>query len=368
MDGTTLGVEEEFQIVDRATGDLVPRSDELVPAAQRVLGDRVTAELNRCQIETATDVCADLGAVRAELVRLRQGVDRAAAELGCGILPLATHPWSSWRDQEVEASRARFRQMEDRYQRVARQQVICGCHVHVGIGDPDRTVEVMTRVRPWVPTLLALAANSPYWGGEDTGYDSFRLEVWERWPTAGLPPALADRAAYDVVVDELRDADAIDDATHLYWYLRPSDRYPTLEFRATDVCLDVDSAVCLAGLARALVRTCLAECQVGYAPEVPSPQLLGAALWRAARYGLGGDLVSPVTGEPRPAAAVVRELLAWVGDALNDLGDRDEVTDLVEAVLERGNGARRQREARAVRDDPADVVALGRTAHLANVD
>lgn len=368
MDGTTLGVEEEFQIIDRVTGDLVPRSDELVPVAERALGDRVTAELNRCQVETATEVCADLGAVRDQLVRLRQGLDRAAGEIGCGILPLATHPWSSWRDQQVEDDRARFREMEDRYQRVARQQVICGCHVHVGIADPDRVVDVMTRVRPWIPTLLALAANSPYWSGEDTGYDSYRLEVWERWPTAGLPPALADRAAYDDVVDELRSADAIEDATHLYWYLRPSDHYPTLEFRATDVCLDVDAAVALAGLARALVRTCLAEPRAGEATDPPSPQLLGAALWRAARYGLGDDLVSPVSGEPRPAAVVVRELLAWVGDALDELGDREEVTELTEAIVVRGNGARRQREARAARGDPADVVALGRAAVLTAVD
>ena len=351
MDGTTLGVEEEFQIIDRATGELVPRSDELVPAARRSLGDRVTAELNRCQVETATPVCADLGEVRAELVRLRSELDRVAEAIGCGILPLATHPWSSWQDQQVEDDRARFREMEDRYQRVARQQVICGCHIHVGIEDPDRVVEVMTRVRPWIPVLLALAANSPYWNGEDTGYDSYRLEIWERWPTAGLPPALADRAAYDEVVDELREADAIEDATHLYWYLRPSDRYPTLEFRATDVCLDVDAAVCLAGLARALVRTCVADAQAGVPVGTASSSLLGASLWRAARYGLAEDLVSPSSAAPLPAADVVRELLTRVGGALDQAGDREEVTALTEAILRDGNGARRQREALAQRLD-----------------
>jgi glutamate---cysteine ligase / carboxylate-amine ligase len=368
MDGTTLGVEEEFQIIDRATGELVPRSDELVPAARRSLGDRVTAELNRCQVETATTVCGDLGEVRAELVRLRSGLDRAAGAIGCGILPLATHPWSSWRDQQVEDDRARFREMEDRYQRVARQQVICGCHIHVGIEDPDRVVEVMTRVRPWIPVLLALSANSPYWNGEDTGYDSYRLEVWERWPTAGMPPELADRAAYDGVVDELRDADAIEDATHLYWYLRPSDTFPTLEFRATDVCLDIDSAVGVAGLARGLVRTCLADARAGTEVSAASPELLGASLWRAARYGLGGELVSPLTGVPLPAAEVVGELLAWVGDALDELGDREAVSGLIDAILTEGNGARRPREALARRGDPADVVALGRAGFLTPAD
>ena len=164
---------------------------------------------------------------------------RRRPRIGCGILPVGTHPWSSWQDQAVEDERARFRQMEDRYQRVARQQVICGCHVHVGIADPDLAVAVMSRVRPWLPVLLALSANSPFWSGEDTGYDSYRLEVWARWPTAGVPPdAGGPRRLRRGGRPAARPAGAIEDATHLYWYLRPSDRFPTLELRAMDVCLD----------------------------------------------------------------------------------------------------------------------------------
>jgi glutamate---cysteine ligase / carboxylate-amine ligase len=355
MDGITLGVEEEFQIVDRTSGELVPRSDELIPHARRHLGAQVSAELNRCQVETATVIHEDLAGLRAELRDLRAGLDEAAAEIGCAVLPVGTHPWSHWEDQHVADEQARFREMEDRYQRVARQQVICGCHVHVGIEDPDLVVAVMSRVRPWVPVLLALAANSPFWNGEDTGYDSYRLEIWARWPTCGMPPALEDRAGYDDVVHQLQAAGAIEDATHLYWHIRPSDRYPTLEFRATDVCLSVDDAVLVAALARGLTRSCLRAVRAGEPTPEVVPELLDAALWRAARYGLGEELVSPHTLEPAPADQVVEDLVTEVGPDLDELGDRDEVERLLAQVLDRGNGARRQRAANAAAGDLCDV-------------
>lgn len=346
MDGTTLGVEEEFQVIDRGTGALVPRSDDLLPVARRHLGGDVTAELNRCQIEVASPICTDLAEVRAALTRARVALDDAGAEIGCGILAVGTHPWSSWRDQEVEDGSPRFREMADRYQRVARQQVICGCHVHVGIQEPDRRIAVMTRLRPWMPVLLALSANSPFWEGDDTGYDSYRVEIWARWPTAGLPPHLEDGGQYHDVVGRLRDAGAIEDATQLYWYLRPSDHYPTLEIRVMDVGMTVDDAVCVAGLSRALVRAALRELDAGEpAAEVPT-EVLDAALWRAARYGLGERLVSPTSLTDEPAAEVVDELLGKVGPELDELGDRDEVTGLVERILVDGNGAARQRAAR----------------------
>jgi carboxylate-amine ligase len=355
VDGTTMGVEEEFQIVDRDSGELVPRSHELIPLAKEVLGAQVSAELNRCQIETATGIHEDLGGLRAEIGSLRAALDEAAARIGCAVLPVGTHPWSLWEDQHVADEKARFREMEDRFQRVARQQVICGCHVHVGVADPDLAVAVSTRSRPWLPVLLALAANSPYWNGQDTGYDSYRLEIWARWPTSGMPPELDDRAAFDGVVDQLRVAGAIEDATHLYWHVRPSERYPTVELRATDVCLGVDDAVAIAGLARALTRACLREVRDDEPISPATPELLDAALWQAARYGLAGDLVSPSRLEPVPAGEALAELLAKVEPDLEDLGDRDEVTALVAGIVAGGNGAQRQRAAHARAGDLCDV-------------
>ena len=349
MDGITLGVEEELLVVDRLTGDLVPRSPDLLPPARDRLGGRVTAELNRCQIETATRVHTDLGELRQELVASRQALSDAGEPIETDVLAASSHPWSSWQDQEVAADEARFREMEDRYQRVARRQVICGCHVHVGIEDPDRTVEVMTRVRPWLPVLAALVANSPFWEGEDTGYDSYRLEVWSAWPTAGMPPAFADRAAYDDHVEQLCTSGAIADATHIYWHVRPSEHYPTLEVRVADVGRGVDDAVALAGLTRGLVRSALRRGPLD-PDDAPAPDVLDAAVWQAARYGVSDDLVSPRKGSPRPAGEVVGELLNEVAPDLHELGDHDEVVDLTRAILAGGNGATRQRAAMAVRD------------------
>jgi carboxylate-amine ligase len=357
MDPMTLGVEEEFLIVDGATGDLVPRADVVLPEARKVLGDEVASELNLCQVEVGTPVCTTLAEVHSELARLRSGLAAAAAEVGCAVAPLGTHPYGMWQDQGVDVERERYRRMEEVYQIVARQQVICGCHVHVGFPDRALAIATMNRARPWLPVLLALAANSPFWQGTDSGYDSYRLQVWQRWPTSGMPPALNSAEDFDVLVEELQAIEALEDATFVYWYIRPSVRFPTLEFRACDVCPTVDDAVVVAGLIRAMAWTAATEEVDGRPFDDPKQELLEAAMWRAARYGLGGTLVSPSAGAPRPAAEVVAELLDHLRPGLEAHGDWSEISDAVDGILRRGNGARRQRAAFARRQDPHDVVA-----------
>jgi carboxylate-amine ligase len=363
-DSLTFGVEEEFLVVDAETGALVPRSDAVLPHAQAELGDAVSGELNLCQIEVETPVCSSLEDVRGSLVRLRRGLLAGAARARSRVLAVGTHPSGMWQDQRVDRRRERYERMEERYQVIARQQVICGCHVHVGIPDRDLGVAAMNRMRPWLPVLLALSANSPFWQGADTGYASFRLQVWRRWPTSGMPPTLASDAEYKQVIADLEAIEAIEDATFLYWYVRPSARYPTLELRACDVCPDVDDTVALAGLSRALVWTCLRETMAGVADPTPRLEVLDAAMWFAARWGLEGGLVSPGQMAVRPAREVVGELLEYVRDGLEAHGDREETSALVETILRRGNGATRQRAALARRDDTADVVrwALDATA------
>jgi carboxylate-amine ligase len=364
MDPMTLGVEEEFLIVDAVSGDLVPRSNLVLPPAHERLGDDVAGELNLCQIEVGTPVCTTLEEVRAELTRLRSGLAAAAAETGCGVAALGTHPYGMWQDQGVDAARERYRRMEEVYQIVARQQVICGCHVHVGFPDRELAIATMNRARPWLPALLALSANSPFWQGMDSGYASYRLQVWQRWPTSGMPPRLGSAADFDTLVKELQALDAIEDATFVYWYVRPSVRFPTLEFRACDVCPTVDDAVVVAGLIRALAWTCAREELDGGPFEDPKQELLEAAMWRAARYGLEGTLVSPVAGSPRPAADVLDELLAYLRTGLEAHGDWCEVSDSVGRIVRGGNGAKRQLAAFARRRDPHDVVAWARAATL----
>jgi len=363
-----LGVEEEFLVVDRVSGDLIPGADRLLPHAQEMLGDDVAPELNLCQIEVGTPVCDTLAEVRTELVRLRRGLGIAAAKVDSGVVAVGTHPFGRWQDQQVDTANERYRRMEDAYRIVARQQVICGCHVHVGIPDAELAVATMNRARPWLSVLLALSANSPFWQGIDTGYASYRLQVWQRWPTSGMPPRLESAAEFRELVDQLQAIDAIEDPTFLYWYARPSIRYPTLEFRACDVCLSVDDAVAVAGLVRALAWTCATEVITGAPEHSPRPEVMQAAMWRAARYGLSERLVSPSAMATRPASDVVGEMLVYVREGLEFHGDWANVSNLVASTLASGDGASRQRAAFARHGDPRDVINYAVDATLGAVD
>ena len=351
----TLGVEEEFQVIDLATGSLVPRADVLVPAAAEHLGNEVTHELNLCQIETGTPVCDDLEDLRRNLTSSRAALAAAGERLGLGVAAAGTHPFSLWEHQVIDRRTGRFRRMEERYQIVAREQVICGCHVHVGFDDRDLAVTTMCRVRKWLPVLLALTANSPFWQGGDTGYDSYRLQVWQRWPTSGMPPRLGSAVEFDQLVEHLQAIEAIEDASFLYWYARPSSRHPTLELRPSDTCLTVDDAVTAAGLIRALAWTCARETSDA---DDTRPEVLDAAMWRAARYGLGDRLLSPRSEALLPATDVLRELVDFVAPGLEAHGDTEQVGEGVARIIRIGNGAARQRAAFRARGDGADVVDL----------
>lgn len=355
MDALTLGVEEEYLVVDLDTRELAPTSHLLLPKAKAAVGDEVSPELNLCQIEIGTPVCTSLAEVRHHLERLRSELAAAASQLGLAIAATATHPFSPWEHQRIDTANDRYAQLDDRYQLVARQQVISGCHVHIGIDDPELAIAAQNRVRQWLPVLLALSGNSPFWKGMDTGYDSYRLELWRSWPLSGIPPQFEDRRHYDGMIHTLQSIDAIEDPTFLYWQVRPSVRYPTLEFRVTDVCAEVDDAVALAGLIRGLAWTALRDAGAGI-DGLPATEVIEAAMWRAARFGVGGLLVSPETLTPRPGAAVVEELLAYVAEGLEAQGDRAEVVELVGRILEDGNGATRQRRALARRRAWPDVV------------
>jgi carboxylate-amine ligase len=354
----TVGVEEEFTIVDAGRGELRPAADEVLPLARERLGDQVEAELNRSQVETGTMVCTTLAEVRAELVRLRRGLREAAAAVGCSVVSAGTHPTASPDDSAVNRDKERYRRLEREFQAVAREQLVNGCHVHIGIAERDLAIEVLDRVRPWLATVVALAANSPFWAGADSGYASYRTEVWSRWPLTGMPQPLASRAEFDDLVSDLAAVEALPDATFLYWDVRPSARYDTLEFRAADAGLTVDDAVMVAGLWRAVARTAVAESAAGAPRPQLRAELLKAARWRAARYGVERTLVDLTVRRTAPAGAVVDRLRSHLRPALEDAGDWDEIHTLVQRALRGGNGAVRQRAALARRGEMADVLAL----------
>ena len=335
----TIGVEEEYLLVDAETLELRPRAEDVVVTARESLGDQVQHELSLSQIEVETPVCGSLEEVRRELVRLRREVTAAGEASGSRVVAGGTHPFTTWLGQAI-TPKERYERMAEEYRLTAWQQLICGCHVHVGLDDPEDVIGVIDRCRPWLPSLLALSANSPFWEGFDTGYASYRLQLWERWPMTGTPDVFGSRAAYDELVGALMATGSISDPTKLYWDVRPSVRFPTVEVRIADVCPTVDEAVMITGLARSLVRTCLARPTA----QEPRGELVRAARWRAARYGLDGQLVDVDACVSRPARDVIGELLAFLRPDLEEHGEWDQVAGLVQEALDHGNGARRQRE------------------------
>ncbi len=339
-----FGIEEEHQILDPYSGELRSEIEQLLPLAQATLGDYAQPELYQAQVEVATTICHTLEQARAELVRLRDVLLRAAGCIGVRIGSAGTHPFSDWRRQLV-TRKSRYQHLLSDYQQVAREQVLFGCHVHVGISDPEAVIQTMNRSRPWLPTILALTANSPYWLGADTGCASYRSQLWGRWPTAGLPPVLAGRAEYDALVGMLIGSGSMRDATKLYWDVRPSARYPTLEFRIADACTSVDEALVVAGLCRALARTCCEEAVRDEPPLLPSMTVLRASKWQASRFGLEAQLVDGRTGDVVPLPEMARRLLVYLRPALEEEGEWEQVCELVRRVLVDGNGALRQRRA-----------------------
>lgn len=359
--GLTLGVEEEFFVVDPATRAVVTdgrpvlgRLDE-----QGLVGDKNSydEEFQLSMIESRTEVCQDLGEVRAELQRLRATLVRAAEDAGRWVVAAGTLPMADWRTQRI-TPKPRYQQQAEVYQQVARQQVICGCHVHVGVSDRETAVQVLNRVRPWLPVLLALSASSPFWMGQDTGYASYRAILWGSWPTAGMPGCYRSATEYRAVTQSLIDAGTIFDAGQLYWDVRLGTKHDTLEFRIADACTTLDEAVLQAGLCRALVQTCLDETASGKPLPGVRPELLAAAKWRAARFGLDGDLVDALTAEAVPATALLDRFLVYLRRALEDVGDWDEVATLVDQTQRRGTSAQRQRHALAKAQRLEDIVDL----------
>ena len=340
--GATVGVEEEFHLVDPVTLALAP-SPVLAEAALRGdFGTRIHAEIATSQLETVTGICRSLADVRAEITGARLEAAAAATSAGVAVLAASTHPFGTWQQQQITHS-ARYEAMVERWAALALQQDICGCHVHVGVPDLETAVAVMDRARPYLPVLLAMTGSSPFHGGVDTGYESYRTVHWSRWPVTGIPEHFGDAARYREVVEDLVVSGVVADASNLYWDVRPSWHLPTLEFRLADVCTDVDAAVLHAALVRSLVRVLAGRAQRDEECPLPRAELLRAARWRAARHGLSGELFDPVLGVLVEARIAVRRFVGELEDDLRTAGEWDEVCALLERLLARGTSASRQR-------------------------
>ncbi|MEE1927117.1 glutamate--cysteine ligase [Streptomyces sp. TRM 70351] len=354
----SVGVEEELLLVDPDTGE--PRA---VSGAVLAFADddtRLEKELQREQVETGTRPRTSMGDLAAEVLRWRREAAHRARQAGAEVAALATSPLPV---EPSVSTGERYQRLRDEFRMTADEQLTCGCHVHVSVDSDEEGVAVLDRIRPWLAPLLALSANSPFWQGRDSGHESYRTQVWGRWPSAGPVEVFGSPERYHHEVRTLLETGTLLDEGMIYFDARLSRSYPTVEIRVADVCLDRADTVLLAALVRGLVETASRAWQAGEPPAPVSARLLRLAAWRAARSGLTEELVHPLTWTPAPAGTVVRSLVDHVRTALTDAGDLELVKDGLAELLHRGNGAARQRARHTRTGSLRDVVtdAVSRT-------
>ena len=354
-DVLTFGIEEEFFVVDRR-GHLSQAGDDVVDAAEAAgQGEgELQHELNLSQAETATGICRTHAEALRQLSGLRRDLSQASRARGYRLLPAGAPPVSQVDPPRITPN-PRYQRMAEHFGATAWTSLTCGCHVHVAIPDKESGIRVLGSVRPWLPALLTITANSAIADGYDTGYASWRYHQWSRWPSAGPPPRFASLDEYESIVDGWLRSGAILDRGMIYWDVRLSEKQPTLEFRISDVAATPVEAVLLGVLARGLVATALAE---NAPPPELSNEVLRGRLWRASREGVTGCCPHPLTGDLVPAKAVLDDLVELTRPALEAAGDLDFAQDGIARLTAEGGGADRQRRAFAEKNRAEAVVDL----------
>ncbi len=342
-DPYTLGVEEEYMLLDGTTFDLVQHIDTVLAAMQgHELEPQVNAELMQSVLEIATPVCTTAGDVMTELTKLRGYVCTVAREHGLRVGSAGTHPFSLFERQRITA-KDRYRALVDQLQYVARRELIFGMHIHVAIDDPEKAIKVVSGLLPQLAALLALSASSPFWRGEPTGLASSRQMIFSAFPRSGPPPRFRDYADYAEVVGQLERTGCIADYTHIWWDIRPHPRLGTIEIRICDAVTRIEDAVALAAYCQALVKRLCERYEAG--EEIPSYHriLTSENKWLAARYGLEAPIMDLTTGRRNriPVAQLVRRTLREIEGHARELGSERELEG-VAAILGRGNSAERQ--------------------------
>jgi glutamate---cysteine ligase / carboxylate-amine ligase len=351
-DRLTIGIEEEFQIVDQS-GELRAHIDTLMAAAKPMLGEDVKAEMLQSVVEVGTKICQNIDEARAEIVRLRGALTGLLNPDGLRIISAGTHPFSHWQDQRI-TELERYKILEDEMQDVVRELLIFGMHVHVGIADRESRVEVMNEARYFLPHLLALSTSSPFWVRRKTGLKSYRSVIWSRFPRTGIPPEFGSWDEFANHVELLVKTNCIDNGKKIWWDLRPHWQYPTIEFRVCDAMTRVDEVVCMAALIQAICAKLLRlrAQNLGFRKYLPT--LVAENKWRAMRYGIDGKLIDFGKLAEVPMRELAVELLEFVDDVVDDLGSRQAV-EYIHTILREGTSADRQL---AVYERTGDLTAV----------
>lgn len=337
-----IGIEEEYQIIDPATRELRSYVQRFLERGRTVLPDQIRPEFLQSQVEAGTRICRDIGEARRELIRMRRSICEMAEQEGLWVAAAGTHPFSSWARQEVSPF-GRYPELARFLQDVGRRLLIFGMHVHIGIEDRELLIEVMNQMRYFLPHLLALSTSSPFWHGRDTGLKSYRSVVFESLPRTGIPQTFSSYADYRSYVDTLLTTGSIEEPTHIWWDVRPSEKFPTLEVRIPDMCTRLDETLCLVALVQAIAAKLVQLRQANQSWRIYRKNLLDENKWRAVRYGIGEKLIDFGKAKEVPFPTLIEEILAWIDDVVDELGSRGEI-EYVLAILRQGTSADRQLE------------------------
>jgi glutamate---cysteine ligase / carboxylate-amine ligase len=344
----TLGIEEEYMIIDPKTRALTSYVQEMLNRGRRILGEQIKAEFMQSQIEVGSQICANIEEAHQDLLRLRRSVTELAAEEGKVIAAAATHPFSSWGEQEISEGE-RYEDLRTDMQDVARRLLIFGMHVHLGFGTDDvaraLVIDIMNQIRYFLPHILTLTTSSPFWHGRDTGLKSYRCVIFESLPRTGIPPILSSYEEYDRIVTLLGNVGSLGkggkDATKIWWDARPNPRIGTLEIRVSDICTTVDEAICVTAVIQSIVAKLLKLRMHNRTWRLYRSELIQENKWRASRYGIDGSLIDFGIEEAVPVTQLWAEILELIDDVVDGLGTRKYV-EYVNTILKNGTSADRQ--------------------------
>lgn len=339
----TLGVEEEYLLVDPHSRDLVTEpTPDFMKDCKEKLGERVTPEFLKCQVEVGTPVCDNIADARHHLTALRQTLINTAEKHGMKLMAASTHPFAQWGRQKHTAAE-RYDHLDEDMGGAIRRMLICGMHVHAGIEDPDLRIDLMNQMRYFLPHLLALSTSSPFWGGHDMAMKCARLGVFDSMPRTGIPDRYESWSEYERTIDRLVSAGVMEDSSKIWWDMRPSARFPTLEMRITDVCTRLDDALCIAALYQSLLRMLARHKQRNMRWRIYPRIMIEENRWRAQRYGVGKSMIDLGRGDCLPFGALIEEIIEIVAEDANALGCMSEVKH-ARTILKRGASACRQLE------------------------
>ena len=336
----TMGIEEEYQIIDPESRELKSYIQEFLEQGRVVLQDQIKGEFLQSQVEVGSHICRNIQEIRAEVIRLRRSIIKLASDNGLQVAAASTHPFSRWSSQDVNIGE-RYNQLQSDMAELARRMLIFGMHVHIGIEDKELMIDVMNQARYFLPHLLALTTSSPFWQGRDTGLKSYRTVIFESLPRTGLPPSFNSWTAYQGFIDTLVGTGCIDEPTKIWWDVRPHSKFPTLEFRVCDLCTRVDEVVCVAAIIQAIVAKLIKLRYRNQSWRTYRHHLITENKWRAVRYGLEGQLIDFGRRQEVPTHFLIHEILEFVDDVVDQLDSRKEV-EYAHKILAEGTSADRQ--------------------------